>query len=142
MNDLQVLIVEDHPIQQRLLRLLTESAGLSPLVVVNGKEALKALHTLDGRLVLILMDVRMNEMDGLECTRLIRQRELKTGRHVPIIAITAAAMYGDREKCLEAGMDDYLSKPFSLDAFRAKITMWLEKNNVHSTDVQDQRPKV
>jgi two-component system, sensor histidine kinase and response regulator len=76
---------------------------------VNGAEAVTRWREAD--FDLILMDVQMPELDGLEATRQIRQEEQTTGRHVPIVAVTAHSMTGDRERCLQAGMDDYLSKP-------------------------------
>jgi len=90
------------------LRML-EKHGFQVLVAKNGREALEMLQweTVD----LILMDVQMPEMDGLEATRRIRELERKTGAHVPILAMTANALQGDRDKCLGAGMDGYLTKP-------------------------------
>src|SRR5206468_9433690 len=88
---------------------LLESWGHQVVVAGNGREVLAALDR--GSFDLVLMDVQMPEMDGFEATAAIRAREKGTGRHVPIIALTAHAMKGDRERCLEAGMDAYISKP-------------------------------
>jgi len=100
---LRILLAEDNMVNQRLtVKYQVEVAG-------NGKEAVAAFEreTFD----LILMDVQMPEMDGFEATALIREKEKKTGGHIPIIAMTAHAMKGDRERCLDAGMDEYVSKP-------------------------------
>jgi signal transduction histidine kinase/ligand-binding sensor domain-containing protein/CheY-like chemotaxis protein/HPt (histidine-containing phosphotransfer) domain-containing protein len=113
---LRILVAEDHPVNQRLAVGLLEKRGHSIRVVATGREALEALdrESFD----LILMDVQMPEMDGLEATRSIRAREEGTGRRVPIVAMTAHAMKGDRERCLESGMDAYLAKPLrSQDLF-------------------------
>jgi PAS domain S-box-containing protein len=104
-----VLLVEDSIYNQKLAVGLLEKYGHRVAVANNGREA---IETLAGRgFDVVLMDVQMPEMDGLEATRLIREREAGTGRHVPIIAMTAQAMKGDRDRCLAAGMDSYLSKP-------------------------------
>ncbi len=105
-----ILIVEDHPQQQLVMSMLAEKAEVSARVVSSGLEALEALDRCPDY-KLILMDWRLSGMDGLECTRRIRMRESAHGNRIPIIAVTANAMNGDREKCIEAGMDDYLSKP-------------------------------
>ena len=84
------------------------------IVVDDGRMAIRILE--EQSFDLILMDVQMPEMDGLETTVLIREKEKITGRHIPIIAMTAQAMTGDRERCLQAGMDDYISKPIEATA--------------------------
>ena len=106
---LRVLLAEDNLVNQRLATRLLEKRGHHVAVAGNGQEALAALEREDFDLV--LMDVQMPEMDGFEATAAIRQKENMNGRHLPIVALTAHAMKGDREKCLAAGMDDYLSKP-------------------------------
>ena len=106
---LRVLLAEDNPINSRLAEALLRKMGWDVFTVSNGKGVLKALesHTFD----LILMDVQMPEMDGFETTMAIREMERSTGGRMPIVAMTAHAMKGDRERCLDAGMDDYVSKP-------------------------------
>jgi len=105
----RILLAEDNIVNQRVVQRILEKRGYSVAVAFNGKEVMEALHreTFD----MILMDVQMAEMDGLEATRAIRETEKDRGTHVPIIALTAHAMKGDRERCIEAGMDGYLSKP-------------------------------
>ncbi len=104
-----LLLVEDNPVNQKLAVRLLEKQGHTLIVAGNGREALDAIER--QAFDLVLMDVQMPEMDGLEATALLRQRERGTGRHLPILAMTAYAMQGDRERCLEAGMDGYVSKP-------------------------------
>jgi signal transduction histidine kinase/CheY-like chemotaxis protein len=106
---LRVLVAEDNPVNQLLAVRLLEKRGHRVVVAVNGREALQALDK--GRFDLVLMDVQMPEMDGMEATAAIRQHEKSTGLHTPIIALTANAMKGDREKYLSSGMDGYLAKP-------------------------------
>jgi len=108
-NHLHILLVEDNAVNQVLAVRLLEKRGHSVTVAGNGKEALAALekNTFD----LVLMDVQMPEMDGFEATAAIREKEKASGHHVQVIAMTAHAMAGDRERCLEAGMDDYITKP-------------------------------
>jgi two-component system, sensor histidine kinase and response regulator len=105
----RVLLAEDNPVNQRLAARILEKGGHSVVIAGNGKEALAALHrdTFD----VILMDVQMPEMDGFEATLAIRQDDTAKIKDIPIIAMTAHAMTGDRERCLAAGMDAYISKP-------------------------------
>jgi PAS domain S-box-containing protein len=106
---LRVLLAEDNPVNQKLAVSILHKQGHAVVVAGNGREALAALGR--GEFDLVLMDVQMPEMDGLEATKQLRAWERGTGRHVPVIAMTAYAMKGDRERCLQAGMDGYLAKP-------------------------------
>lgn len=110
---LRLLVAEDHPVNQLLARRLLERRGHSVTVAADGREALAAIE--QGTFDLVLMDVQMPEMGGLETTAAIRRREQTTGGRLPIVAMTAHAMRGDRERCLEAGMDGYVSKPIEPD---------------------------
>jgi two-component system sensor histidine kinase/response regulator len=105
----RILLAEDNAVNQKLAVRLLEKQGHAVIVAGTGKEALDLLER--QAFDVVLMDVQMPEMDGLEATARIRAREQDTGRHVPIVAMTAHAMKGDRERCLDAGMDDYVSKP-------------------------------
>jgi signal transduction histidine kinase/CheY-like chemotaxis protein len=106
---LNVLLVEDNAVNQRLAARLLEKRGHRVVVTANGREALAALEK--GNFDLVFMDVQMPEMDGLEATTEIRKKEQLSGRHQPVIALTAHAMKGDQERCLAAGVDGYLTKP-------------------------------
>ncbi len=121
---LRVLVAEDNVVNQRLAVRMLEKQGHAAVVAPNGHEALAALarEPFD----LVLMDVQMPGMNGLEATAAIRQREQTTGGHVPIVAMTAHAMKGDREKCLAAGMDDYLAKPMKLAELKTALDRVVE----------------
>jgi len=106
---LRVLLAEDNAINQRLTVRLLEKRGHTVTVVQDGTEALAALRR--QMFDVVLMDIQMPHMDGLETTQAIRAREQDTATHVPIVAMTAHAMQGDRERCLAAGMDGYVTKP-------------------------------
>ena len=119
----RVLLAEDEPISRILIETLLEQAGLQVEVAENGRQAID--EAAKGAYQAILMDVQMPVMDGLEATREIRDREKQHGGHVPIIALTAHAMHGDREKCLQAGMDAYLTKPLSKEELFEALTRYL-----------------
>ena len=106
---LRILVAEDNPVNQRLITRLLEKRGHRVVLAPDGKQALQALE--GEPFDLVFMDVQMPEMDGMEATGAIRQKEIASGEHQPIIALTAHAMKGDEQKCLAAGMDGYLSKP-------------------------------
>jgi signal transduction histidine kinase/ActR/RegA family two-component response regulator len=115
----RILLVEDNPVNQLVAKRLLERAGHHVTVASTGKEGLDRLvsSTFD----LVLMDVQMPEMDGSEATRRLREMEQTSGRHMPVIAMTAHAMVGDRDACLAAGMDDYIQKPFDPPVLLQKI---------------------
>ena len=121
----QVLLVEDNPVNQELALHMLEFLGCRAVVANHGREALEALDrtTFD----LVLMDCQMPEMNGFEATAEIRRREAAQvdGRRIPIIALTAGAVEGDRDKCLAAGMDDYVTKPFSVGQLEHALRRWL-----------------
>ena len=136
-----VLIAEDQPVNQEVARCMVETFGCYVEVASNGQEALDALSKTPYDLV--LMDCQMPELDGYAATRIFRERETQTGknqsgpaqaiRRTPIIAMTAHAMQGDREQCIAAGMDDYLSKPFNQDRLFAVLKRWLPSKS--TTDI-------
>jgi CheY-like chemotaxis protein len=116
--------VEDNPVNQKVALVNLKKLGFDVQVAGNGREALIALA--GNRFDLILMDCQMPEMDGFEATRAIRQREEQSAaRRVPIVALTANALEGDREQCISVGMDDYLTKPFKQEQLREVLDRWL-----------------
>ena len=118
----RVLVVDDVKVNQRLVSVMLSAIGMRIDLAANGREAVKAVDSLPYDLV--LMDVQMPEMDGLEATRQIRALG-GAARHVPILAMTANAMVGDREICLQAGMNDYISKPIDKDKLIERARYWL-----------------
>ncbi len=126
MAKVRILLVEDDRINQNLALSFLEIIGYFADTVANGKEAIKALENISYDIV--LMDCQMPEMDGYQATGIIRNPESKVLNHkVPVIAMTANAMTGDREKCLAAGMDDYISKPIKPESLGRKLEHWLGK---------------
>ncbi len=117
----RVLVAEDNPTNQKVILAQLKQLGCAALAVANGSEVLPALET--APYDLILMDCQMPQMDGFEATRMVRASHGPIAR-VPIIAMTANALTADRAKCLEAGMDDYVSKPVKLDVLRRLLISW------------------
>jgi two-component system, sensor histidine kinase and response regulator len=133
-----ILLVEDNLINQQVALGILQIQGCSVTVANNGKEALEALA--QGSFDLILMDCHMPEMDGFEATMEIRKREAATGHHVPIVALTANAMAQDREQCLRAGMDDHLSKPFSMQMMQDMLDRWMPRGAAPATQAAPAQP--
>lgn len=119
----RVLVAEDIKVNLMLITRILEKHGCIVTAALNGTEAVEALKT--DNFALIFMDCQMPEMDGFEATRRIREHEYTTRKHTPIIALTADALTGDREKCLDAGMDDYLNKPFRKEQITEMLKKWL-----------------
>jgi signal transduction histidine kinase/CheY-like chemotaxis protein len=122
----RVLVAEDNPVNRDVASLMLEKLGVECEIVNNGHEALRALRR--DRFDLVLMDCNMPEMDGFTATAEIRREEEGSGRHLPIVALTAKAIQGDRTECLAAGMDDYLTKPFKEEQLYALLMRWLPKS--------------
>jgi two-component system, sensor histidine kinase and response regulator len=122
-----VLLVEDNPVNQQVAQAMLTKLGMQMALANDGREAVEQVkaHDFD----LILMDCQMPVMDGYEATAAIRRLPEARGAHLPIIALTANAMQGDRQKCLEAGMDDFLSKPYSLMQLKTALLRWLPATN-------------
>ena len=118
---LRVLLVEDNEVNQRLAVWLLEHLGHTVAIANNGEQAVEMASPPGAPFDLILMDMQMPVMNGLDATRAIRDRERGTHRHVPIVAMTANAMSGDKERCLEAGMDGYVSKPIMIDQMVTEV---------------------
>jgi CheY-like chemotaxis protein len=117
-----LLLAEDNAINQRVAVLVLNKLGYEVEVVENGAEAVREAAT--GRYALVLMDCQMPEMDGFEAAAAIRRAEHDSGRHLPIVAMTANAIEGDRERCIAAGMDDYIPKPINADRLRDVLAIW------------------
>ena len=119
-----MLLAEDNKVNQKLATRMLEKQGHQVEIADDGKEAVRMSGS--GTYDLVLMDVQMPIMDGFDATRAIRKREESEGGHVMIVAMTAHAMKGDRELCIEAGMDDYLSKPIRMKEFSDKLKFLFE----------------
>jgi signal transduction histidine kinase/CheY-like chemotaxis protein/HPt (histidine-containing phosphotransfer) domain-containing protein len=130
----RVLLAEDTPVNQKLASRILEKRGHTVTLATNGVEAVAAWeqHEFD----IILMDVQMPQLDGLTATGIIREKETKRGTHVPILAMTAHAMAGDRERCIESGMDDYISKPLNAHLLLDKIDTLTANRKTPATPAQ------
>jgi CheY-like chemotaxis protein len=119
---LRILVAEDNAVNTLILKRFLSALDCTHVCVVNGAKALEELER--SEFDVVLMDVQMPVMDGFETTRRIREWEAGTDTRLPIIALTAHAQQGDRERCLDAGMDDYLSKPIIRGDLEAKLKLW------------------
>lgn len=128
-----ILVVEDNPTQQTLIRLLGQRCGYTAQIVASCEELVDAMTlTPLTSFALVLMDWKLTggDYDGIQCTRLVRQAESGSGNRIPIVGMTAYAMEGDRETCIDAGMDDYLSKPFTIEQLQEKLNKWIPRAEV------------
>jgi PAS domain S-box-containing protein len=130
-DSLRILLAEDNPVNQHLARRLLEKRGHTVIVAGNGREAVALVD--QEAFDLALMDVQMPEMDGFEATAAIRDKEKITGKHLPIVAMTAHAMKEDQERCLEAGMDSYVAKPIKTAEFFATIEA-VHMKQIHASE--------
>jgi hypothetical protein len=119
----RILVAEDNRVNQKMASMLLAKAGWEHEIAADGGRALELLSA--RRFDLVLMDCQMPGVDGCEATRQIRTRERETGEHLPIVALTANALAGDREACLEAGMDDFIAKPFTAATLIGTLDRWL-----------------
>jgi CheY-like chemotaxis protein len=131
-NGRRVLLVEDTAVNQTLATRLLEKRGYFVTLAANGREAVEGFEK--NRFDLVLMDIQMPEMDGFEATAAIRALEQLSGEHVPIIAMTAHALKGDKERCLAAGMDGYVSKPIHPRDLFSTIERLLANRDLERTD--------
>lgn len=135
--DLKILAVDDHPVNQVFAKKLLKKLGFTHIdLAEDGRQALDMIAANDYDIV--LMDCQMPEIDGYQAATMLRESEEGTGRHLPVIALTANAMVGDREKCLKAGMDDYLSKPIKPAKLIALIQKWASPKHENSTVVEEE----
>lgn len=141
--DAHVLVAEDNPVNQEVARGMLEGIGCTVAIAVNGAEAVERVK--DGKFDLVLMDCQMPVLDGFEATRAIKKllhggatyfeaQQAEQVCELPIVALTANAMEGDREKCLARGMDDYLSKPFTVEDLKNILTQWVVKRKARAGD--------
>ncbi len=143
LTPMRILVAEDSLVNQKLAAAFLEKLGHTVVLARNGKEAIGAWVSQEFDLV--LMDVEMPEMDGFEATAVIRTQERQKGTHIPIIAMTAHAMKGDRERCVDAGMDDYIAKPIRLQQLAEKLrpvcaALGRPSAEPHSAADHDRRP--
>lgn len=127
---MRILVAEDDIVNQKVAVRMLEKLGCRVDVAANGLEALEA--SIQIPYALIFMDCHMPEMDGYKATSAIRRHESRTGSHIPIVAMTANAMQGDREQCLAAGMDDYVSKPVKSEDLLAILQKWSPDESTNS----------
>ena len=124
-----ILLVEDYVNNQRVALAYLKKLGYAAHVVEDGQSAVDAITRQGHPYQLVLMDWHLPGMDGLQATELIREHEAKTQRHIPIIGMTANAVKGDRERCLAAGMDDYISKPMRREELGRLLKQWYVESN-------------
>ncbi len=127
MSNFRILVAEDNEMNQKLIQVILEKSGFQFFLVDDGNKAVEMYQ--NEKFDLILMDCQMPILDGLSATKIIREFEKQNHRtQIPIVALTANSMKGDREKCLESGMNDFLSKPFKMNELVETIKNWQSQN--------------
>src|SRR3954467_14151845 len=137
LNRVRVLVAEDNLINQKIVRIMLQKAGCEVLAVDDGNKAVEAVQT--NPFDLVLMDLHMPLVDGLQATRQIRGLESKV-KEVPIIALTASAFTDDRDRCLAAGMNDFITKPIKLDFLLQKCSFWAKSQDAAANSAEPQAP--
>ena len=141
LGTVKILLVEDNVINQKVALKMLEKMGCTTDAALNGKEAIKLLEKNDYSLV--LMDVQMPEMDGFEATKIIRSNKSSVKNHkIPIIAMTAHAMKGDRERCMNIGMDDYVPKPIKPVELATALNRWIGGKNFKNKLTKEKKNRV
>ena len=137
MTGKSILVIEDNPLNMKLVRVLLNVAGYDVLEATDAEKGVSL--ALQQKPDLILMDVQLPGMDGFEATALIRRKEAEDGSHVPIVAMTAHAMDEDRKRCLDAGMDDYISKPIAAATLQEVVNCRISAGGVDEGRVKEAR---
>jgi CheY-like chemotaxis protein len=127
-NNQRVLLADDNLVNQKVASMLLQQLGLTVDVAESGRKAVQLVER--NQYAVILMDCQMPDMDGFEATKAIRRLEALNGSYTPIIAVTALAMVGDRERCIAVGMDDYISKPIDRQVLKIKLNHWTQREFV------------
>jgi CheY-like chemotaxis protein len=135
----RILVAEDNAVNRKLAYYILHNHGHQVTMVENGKEAVRTWE--EQMFDLILMDIQMPKMDGFQATSLIREKEKNSGHHIPIIAITAHAMKGDSEKCIQGGMDEYISKPIKADRLLSLIDRLVQKPKINTEETAQEKSK-
>ena len=133
---MRVLLAEDNPVNREVAVCMLEQLGCQVVVAEQGRDAVAKTEC--DRFDVVLMDCQMPEMDGFSATKAIRDGERRTGWHVPIVALTAHAIDGVRERCLAAGMDDYMTKPFTQGELGSMIQQWVQRSGAEAVLTSDQ----
>ena len=137
LEGLRVLVAEDNPVNQRVALKMLSKLGCEAKAVENGLEALSIV--VSDEFDVVLMDCQMPEMDGFEATRKIR--EIESTRNLPILALTANAMQGDKTRCLDAGMNDYLTKPIDLNSLAQALSRWSRQTEIDDCALESSRTR-
>jgi CheY-like chemotaxis protein len=137
-----ILLAEDNPTTQTMVLLQLQRLGYSAHTVSDGRQAVNAVAVAPSAYAIVLMDCQMPELDGFAATRALRESSGPGGRHIPIVALTAYSTEQDRQKCLAAGMDDYMSKPVTRERLREVLERWMPPEAKPGALGMEQEPRV